>query len=971
MASTSLLEELAPFVEQLPIDYEALNQTEGPLSSALNSSTPVSPATPVTPVTTAFTMNDYNFRGPTFPLTGFFTGDGDEPAERWFRRFDVEVLGYANADGNVPPAKYIRALLILLRGTAATWVEGHPETSAIIKKRTPTDDDVEILVNLLSERFPANTADTAPIPLSTELSNLSQKDSESLASYYQRTTNIMSRFGAKDRPLPGTGVSFSQVDSFTLDSVIQAFVKGIGDAYIRKKVYKNWQDDFSLRNVYNLAEQARRSKAEVAKRINEEARDAELHQLRSFIQHLPPSQVERVKSALATNPGNLPDWLQQTPGRSEAPPQRQQLSLPPSPAHTSSHTPAEPRQTQEQQPSTYAPAAGRRPLRDGPSYGNRRNPARPEPRELPEAIKSKNPYINGTLVWSIDKDGVLCVRCGEVGHIGRSCTSLPLPAWEQSYLRNLVFGDPPQVNFAIAGYGAYDGATKPYGSDLVKDNSGWKPYNDSKPTSPTPVPGILTPTTSVSSRSVGYGFSGLKLNSEVPATETKAVEAFYGEGSGPNKRPHVEEIPEPVQNQQPPQPPQQPTQAVPGPVPFQTATDTVPQPPKKKGQRRVGKRVGPMPLVGQMDDFGSFNGPISIRQVLTDNKVNMSFMDLMVWSPAACRELKRLCTRVTKKKNKKGKEPEQQPGQQTQAPQQVPQQAQMPTFAFNPLNPLAGHQQNMPQFAFNQPLQGVPYPTFFQAPGQQPAPVPPQVPPHPQPTGPNTQQSQGTVATVNVKSVGTGDGDAHTRFLSTMVGMEKAFRIPCTIRVAEKEIVLDKSHTQADQGSDMNVISIAMVRRLGLQMHDLSAIGFYGLTMQTADHNETVLQHWVQIDVGVEGLWRQIRAFVGPDGTPGRERLSLLLGLPWLYSVNAWIHIRGSQILIGDASVGETVRAVTGPELVFHPEHNLLLYPKQALLSTVPKFTATVDDEADDALSSSSDESSEDELSDIEQQAFR
>lgn len=54
-----------------------------------------------------------------------------------------------------------------------------------------------------------------------------------------------------------------------------------------------------------------------------------------------------------------------------------------------------------------------------------------------------------------------------------------------------------------------------------------------------------------------------------------------------------------------------------------------------------------------MNDSGAFDKPVSIRQVLMDNKVDISFLDLMVWSPAACREMKCLCTRVTKKKDKK------------------------------------------------------------------------------------------------------------------------------------------------------------------------------------------------------------------------------------------------------------------------------------------------------------------------------
>ena len=58
-----------------------------------------------------------------------------------------------------------------------------------------------------------------------------------------------------------------------------------------------------------------------------------------------------------------------------------------------------------------------------------------------------------------------------------------------------------------------------------------------------------------------------------------------------------------------------------------------------------------------MNESGAFDKPLSIRQVLKDNKVDMSFLDLMVWSPSVCREMKRLCTRVAEMKDKKGKQP--------------------------------------------------------------------------------------------------------------------------------------------------------------------------------------------------------------------------------------------------------------------------------------------------------------------------
>ncbi len=92
------------------------------------------------------------------------------------------------------------------------------------------------------------------------------------------------------------------------------------------------------------------------------------------------------------------------------------------------------------------------------------------------------------------------------------------------------------------------------------------------------------------------------------------------------------------------------------------------------------------------------------------------------------------------------------------------------------------------------------------------------------------------------------------------------------------------------------------------------------------------------------------------------EYLSLILGIPWLYSVNVMISIRESKIMVGDSSVGEPVREVIGPELEFCKDHNLLMYPKSVMNSA----SKPVENDDDDSDTSDSSESG-DEISDVEE----
>lgn len=107
------------------------------------------------------------------------------------------------------------------------------------------------------------------------------------------------------------------------------------------------------------------------------------------------------------------------------------------------------------------------------SYNGRGGSGYQPVRELPNASKSNNEFINGKRKYMVNQDGFLCVKCGETGHMVKTCTGRALPAWEQSYLRTIVFGDAtPQVNFAKASYGEYDSyQAVPYGTKTTSSES--------------------------------------------------------------------------------------------------------------------------------------------------------------------------------------------------------------------------------------------------------------------------------------------------------------------------------------------------------------------------------------------------------------------------------------------------------------------------------------------------------------------
>jgi hypothetical protein len=86
--------------------------------------------------------------------------------------------------------------------------------------------------------------------------------------------------------------------------------------------------------------------------------------------------------------------------------------------------------------------------------------------------------------------------------------------------------------------------------------------------------------------------------------------------------------------------------------------------------------------------------------------------------------------------------------------------------------------------------------------------------------------------------------DKHTQFFSTMIDMNKVFRISCFVIKSDEEIVvLNKQYTQTDQRSDMNVIFMNLARRFDLQLRNLVEVKFRELFMRIADNHDIILYH--------------------------------------------------------------------------------------------------------------------------------
>lgn len=152
-----------------------------------------------------------------------------------------------------------------------------------------------------------------------------------------------------------------------------------------------------------------------------------------------------------------------------------------------------------------------------------------------------------------------------------------------------MFSSPAQANFMEASFGAYDGNIKPYGSYSLSTPSQSQSHPQSQYTPDSTR--SLSRSVSSPSNSLAFGFAGLAIRTPT----VHAVEANPVDGS--SKRPRVEN-----------------SDASGSADDEATPPAAVSDRQKKKGQKRVGKRVEPQPLVGMYNDLPSrYDNPISIR----------------------------------------------------------------------------------------------------------------------------------------------------------------------------------------------------------------------------------------------------------------------------------------------------------------------------------------------------------------------
>lgn len=101
--------------------------------------------------------------------------------------------------------------------------------------------------------------------------------------------------------------------------------------------------------------------------------------------------------------------------------------------------------------------------------------------------------------------------------------------------------------------------------------------------------------------------------------------------------------------------------------------------------------------------------------------------------------------------------------------------------------------------------------------------------------------------------------DAHATGMRNIGLEDQAFKLLVTVELPFLgKTNLNRTITQADQGSDLNISGQSLAVKLGLEMQSLAEVGFEGMAMRVASGQLTTFSEFAKFTLGVEGIWRTI-----------------------------------------------------------------------------------------------------------------
>ena len=448
--------------------------------------------------------------------------------------------------------------------------------------------------------------------------------------------SLIHKMNVKKRSFLSETIFLSHIDFMILDTIFRIFLRSLNDADIRRETTKNMRSfDKSLKSFYLLIEEVRITKVELKKFKKKEERVREFQLYKNYANDL-LNKSKLITLLFEYVMFNNTNWESSVFFSIN----HENINYVFSSNNRSSY--ASKRRFQlRSEVNNY-----RRSIEKyNKSFINRQIFNQFIFKSLSDRKISSNSYINDEKIWSSANDS-LCVKCDEIefrSNENHQC--LLLSTWKRLYLRSIVFENSTQTFFVFYNYEQYDENLKLYDHHIHKMIMfRFKSVEIFSENFRVFISESIVSFFDYSASSYELKFVSLDFFSNF--LKNVCVESFYEKDSF--KRSHVKDSSQFTQNTL--QEDERMSQ-------FSSSKERI----TKKDKKKAEKKVEMTSLVNMFNEtLKSYDKIISIKDVLRKIKIDITWMNFLAWSSVICRELKRVCIKIAKKRFSKSKSIQQQ-----------------------------------------------------------------------------------------------------------------------------------------------------------------------------------------------------------------------------------------------------------------------------------------------------------------------
>ena len=889
------------------------------------------------------------------PLSDF---DGSMSAKRWLAKHKRELINM-----NLSPHDWIEEVWAQFTGDTVKWAANNKEIDTIVNKDDNTEEEKARFIELMIKKYPEKKDEEETLhEHEIKLNDIKQKDDESLKDYYERVSDLLVAAGGQDYT---EGASLNSIEKLHLKGVVRRFVDGVKDAKLRKTAKTQYlqpldSDIQGLKATWAALERCLANiKSEEAAEQNEldMASAAEYRVFTDLVKNMreggpvKQSSITAMQATLATM-GMTPEIWSSLNQRPRQPPRvrsnervQDVTNLVDNNSapyyannglrHFSGYSPQDPR---SQQPPAALPAPPVVSNAMAPQYRTAdRWAARNAKADAEFNPKThSNSFINGSVIYDRNIHGALCFGCGGLDHLLWNC---PIP--EDQRLTPV--------------------ARRYLKKDVLHYAPRYQQEEDLYALPPASAPSQVTASQPLPWQPAGT----YNASQQNQWTTEPAKPASYSVG---------------VLGNHPPADPCAPPPRL----------DRMWVPPKEgsdKTHARSNVVVAGKPTVEEITD--------SEEDYLVNGGSNSVIVSS--GSPAKSRLLTNHLTASVKEARKRARIERGDSDSEDARPAVVQDSAKPKKKATRQrgkkkgLKPIAGMigqpEINIADILLKQTIT-LPAMHLYQ--------LSPwfrdemkrvtNAPRKSRKKRSEDPEKEGAVVSSVALTKVSASGDrtikwASKEYLSILDNSPTAFNVPAILSKnldSGEHLGLPFGCAKADQGSDLVIINEQLAKALKLKFRSSRELDKEGVKMTVASGDNHALVYWVVVHINVEGIKRRIWAFVNPK----YSSTHLLLGLPWLNSVEAKIDVKAQEIRIGSKAMMEDVKCISSPWLTTEQLRSSRINTmkqkeSQQLDKTIKKLaiTESSDDDSEssdnetntESLSESSEESSDSDATEWEQ----